>query len=92
MSEVQAALSVAVEALALEAQIDLIQKDGAYIGKVKQGTGTMLLYQYQSIYVEVHYAVHRSDITAVRCFADTTILDRYLASDATDEGHIDPGK
>ena len=92
MSEVQAALCAAFETLSVDRQMDLLQKEGIYIGKVKQGKGTILLYQYQSIYVEVHYAVHRSKITAVCCFADTTVLDRYLASDSWDAQQFGSGK
>ena len=80
MNEQQSALCLAFEALERDSQMNALQKEGVFIGKLKAGKGVKLLYQYQSIYVEVVYAVYRSHITAVHCFSDTGILDRYLSS------------
>lgn len=80
MNELQAALCAAFEAMGQESQMNTLQREGVYIGKIKAGTGTRLLYQYDSIYVEVIYAVHRTHIASVNCFSDTAILDRYLSS------------
>ncbi|HEY0040994.1 MAG TPA: hypothetical protein VGB71_10040 [Flavisolibacter sp.] len=80
MNELQAALCAAFEAMEQERQMNTLQREGVYIGKVKAGIGTKLLYQYESIYVEVVYAVHRTHIVSVNCFTDTTILDRYLSA------------
>jgi hypothetical protein len=89
MNEQQSALCLAFEALERDNQMDALQKDGVYIGKVRAGKGVKLLYQYQSIYVEVIYTIYRSHVTAVHCFTDTGILDLYLSSsdfDAFDNG------
>jgi hypothetical protein len=80
MNEMQSALCSAFEAMERSRQMDQLQNEGVYIGKVKAGEGTKLLYQYETIYVEVVYTVHRTHIKEVHCFSDTTILDRYLSS------------
>ena len=80
MNQLQAAVCAAFEALEQNEQMDLLHKEGVYIGKIKSGTGTILLYQYQTVYVEVVYAVHRTHIISVHCFTDTVVLDRYLSS------------
>lgn len=85
MNELQIAQCVAFEALSREKQMSVLQKDGVYIGKLKEGEGTRLLYQYQAIYVEVEYEVHRKHIKGVRCFADTAILDQYILSEGFDK-------
>lgn len=63
-----------------EKQMNTLQQEGVYIGKLKSGIGTRLLYQYDSIYVEVIYAVHRTKVLEVNCFTDTTVLDSYLSA------------
>lgn len=80
MNKKLVALCMAFDAMEREKQMDVLQKEGVYIGKVKVGTGTKLLYQYQTIYVEVVYSVHRLHVTEVHCYTDTVVLDRYLSS------------
>ena len=87
MSELQIAQCLAFDALSREEQMDVLQKEGVYIGKLKEGEGTRLLYQYQSIYVEVCYEVYRKHIREVHCFVDTAILDRYIMSEGFDKTH-----
>ena len=77
----QAALCLAFEAMERDEQMDALQRDGVYIGKRKVGKGTSLLYQYQSIYVQITYSVHRLHIDGVHCFTDTGILDEYHTND-----------
>lgn len=80
MNQQQAALCLAFEALERDRQMDALQHEGVYIGKLKGVKSVKLLYQYQSIYVEVIYTVYRTHITAVHCFTDTGILDFYFSS------------
>jgi hypothetical protein len=80
MNQQQTALCVAFEAMEHDKQMDTLQKEGVYVGKLKEGTGTRLLYQYQTVYVEVIYLVHRLQVAEVHCFTDTGVLDRYLSS------------
>jgi hypothetical protein len=89
MNEKQAALCVAFDAMERERQMEVLQKDGIYIGKLKAGMGTTLLYQYQTIYVEVVYSAHRLHVTEVHCYTDTTVLDRYFSSLDFDTADLD---
>jgi hypothetical protein len=89
MSEKQTALCVAFDAMEREKQMDVLQKEGVYIGKLTVGTGTKLLYQYQTIYVEVVYSAHRLHVTEVHCHMDTTVLDRYFSSLDFDTADLD---
>lgn len=84
MGELQTEQCLAFDALSRDEQMDALQKEGVYIGKLRQGEGTRLLYQYQAIYIEVIYEVHRKYIRDVHCFADTDILDQYIMSDGFD--------
>lgn len=77
MNSIQTARCEAFLAMNQEEQMNNLQRDGVYIGKKENGRATSLLYQYQTIYVEVHYAVHRSKVDRVICHADTAILDQY---------------
>jgi hypothetical protein len=88
MDQQQAAFCLAFEALESDRQMDALQKEGVYIGKLKAAKSVKLLYQYQSIYVEVIYAVYRTHITAVHCFTDTVILDQYFSSTDFDTHEI----
>lgn len=85
MNNVQAEMCVSFMALPQEQQMQALQKEGVYVGKLAAGDGgTALLYQYHTIYVEVFYSVYRKEVKEVLCFADTTVLDRYLSSNSLD--------
>jgi hypothetical protein len=89
MNEKRAALCVAFDAMERERQMDVLQREGVYIGKLTVGTGTKLLYQYQTIYVEVVYSAHRLHVTEVHCYTDTIILDHYSSSLDFDTADLD---
>lgn len=59
-------------------QVDLLYSQGVYIGKKKQGTTVILLYQVDSFYVEIYYSKYRCHVLCVRCFTCTLRLDPYL--------------
>ncbi len=59
-------------------QIDLLYKEGVYIGKRKQGAASVLLYQLESFYVEVFYKKYRYYVEKVKCTDDTDCLEPYL--------------
>ena len=84
MTELQATLCAEFEAMTREEQMDALQKEGVYIGKLKTD-GHRLLYQYGAIYVEIIYTVHRTNIEHMRCHIDTTILDDYFLSSEGEE-------
>ena len=59
-------------------RIDILYKEGIYIGKRKKEQLTALLYQVDSFYVEVIYRKYRRHIASMKCTGSTTILDPYL--------------
>jgi len=59
-------------------KIELLYKQGVYIGKRKEGTVTVLLYQLNSFYAEVFYKKYRCYVTKIHCFSSTAFLDPYL--------------
>ncbi len=59
-------------------KIDVLYEQGVYIGKRREGNGTVLLYQLESFYVEVFYKKHRRYVARVHCFSSTALLDPYL--------------
>jgi len=59
-------------------QLDLLQKEGAYIGKRKEDEHSILLFQLEGFYVEIVYQKHRSYIQQMRSFTSTVPLEPYL--------------
>ena len=59
-------------------QIDRLYQFGVYIGKRKEAFSIILLYQFESFYVEVHYRKYRSHVIKLHCFESTELLDPYL--------------
>ena len=59
-------------------RLDLLQKEGLYIGKKKWNGTTVLLYQLEEFYIELHYSTYRVDLAEVCCFTSTLLLDPYL--------------
>jgi hypothetical protein len=72
--------------LAQNEQIDLLYREGVYVGKRKQGDHTLVLYQLESFYVEVWYLQYRKWIEKLHCFRSTSLLDPYL--DLMDLEHL----
>lgn len=60
------------------AQLDILQKEGAFIGKLKKEKYTTLLYQLADFYVEVIYTSHRFEVYSLRYTDGTDILEPYL--------------
>jgi hypothetical protein len=60
-------------------QIDLVYRQGVYIGKRKKGERHVLLYQVEGFYVELYYKKYRHSVTAIKSSASTAFLDPYLA-------------
>lgn len=64
--------------LAQNEKIDLLHRQGTYIGKRKLATATVLLFQLDGFYAEVFYREYRRVIQCIRLFADTDKLEPYL--------------
>ncbi len=59
-------------------QIDLLYKDGIYIGKLKEASSTIVLYQLDSFYVKIFYKKYRYYVTRLYCFTSTALLEPFL--------------
>lgn len=66
--------------LTLTDQLALLYQDGVYLSKRKAGTMTVLLFQFQNMYVEIFYTKYRRVVHHIAYSASTDILDPYLAS------------
>jgi len=61
-----------------EKQIDLLHKEGVYVGKRKIFSRTVILFQLHTFYVEVYYRVYRKVIDHLNYTSSTETLDPYL--------------
>ncbi len=68
------------------AQIDLLQKEGVFIGKRRINQQAIVLYQFHAFYVEIVYLKYRLVVASIRCSVSTRILEPYL--DAIDIGEF----
>ncbi len=59
-------------------QIDLLYKDGIYIGKLKEGRLVVVLYQLDSYYIKVFYQKYRCYVSRLYCFTSIVLLDPFL--------------
>jgi hypothetical protein len=59
-------------------QVDLLYQEGIYLGKRKFRDLSVVLYQLDDFYVEVHYDKYRYLINAVKYFHSTDLLQPYL--------------
>lgn len=59
-------------------QVNLLYKEGVYVGKRKINSSSVLLYQLEGFYVEVYYKKYRCSVIRIHCFRSTTLLDPYL--------------
>ena len=64
--------------LSIPEQVSLLYDQGVYVGKRRNGSEVLLLYQLDSFYVEVRYWSYRRHVKGIRCSAGTAILDPYL--------------
>jgi hypothetical protein len=64
--------------LSLEEKAARLYYQGVYIGKRKQGTTIVVLYQLEGFYAEVFYRTYRRVIDHIYCFSGTARLDPYL--------------
>lgn len=64
----------------------LLYEQGVYIGKRRQGTVAVVLYQLDDFYAEVFYRTYRREIDRISCFSGMARLDPYLV--AIDVEHL----
>jgi hypothetical protein len=56
----------------------ILYKHGSYIGKRKNGSIAIVLYQLNDFYVEVLYYKYRVSIYKIKCTERMEVLDGYL--------------
>lgn len=69
---------VEFEALSEEARLDLLHKDGVYVGKRNCDGQVLILFQLYGFYVEVYYKNYRREIDCIVVSADVAMLQPYL--------------
>lgn len=67
------------ERLGQAEQLDILYKEGAFIGKLRNNKLIRLLYQLNDFYVEVTYTRHRFQVHSLRFTTGTDILEPYLS-------------
>ena len=66
------------EILSEKEQVDLLRRNGIYVGKHKTGNSIFLMFQLERFYVEIEYKKYREYIKTIKCFESTNYLDPYL--------------
>ena len=66
------------ERLPANKKVELLYKEGIYIGKHKTGSSIAILYQLDSFYVEIFYRKYRNEIDRLNCFTSPNYIDPYL--------------
>ena len=64
--------------LSRQEQLDIIYKDGIFLGKLRTFNQSRVLYFYNSFYAEIIYTRYRREVKIIRCFDGTELLDPYL--------------
>ena len=63
---------------AQDSQLDILQKNGVYVGKRKLEGKVVVLYQLSTFYVEITYSKYRRDIKGLNVSDSPDILQPYL--------------
>lgn len=61
-----------------EERVDVLYKDGVYIGKRTDKGLAIVLYQLHTFYVEIVYRKYRRHIQSIRCSENTVLVEPYL--------------
>lgn len=64
--------------LQLSDQINMLHREGIYVGKRKSSEQTIVLYQLETFYVEIFYNRYRYFIHSISCSQSTAVLNPYL--------------
>ena len=59
-------------------QINVLYREGTYIGKRKKNNQDLVLYQLDGFYIEIIYIEYRRFIQKIRCFSSTYLIEPYL--------------
>lgn len=61
-----------------QSQLEAIRLNGVYIGKIKTGNHTRVLYQVSHFYVEIVYLKYRSVIAEIHSTDSMDLLNDYI--------------
>ena len=64
--------------LAEQHQLELLHKDGVFVGKINVDGTPVILFQLYSFYVEVHYKKYRKQIRHIHTTGNSDILKAYI--------------
>jgi hypothetical protein len=64
--------------LTIKVQLDLLYREGVFLSKRKLGRISVVLYQYESVYVEIYYLRYREKIGHITYSEEPGILEPYL--------------
>ncbi len=64
--------------LSRQEQLDLLYKEGIFLGKLRTFNQSRVLYFYADFYAEIIYTRYRQKVKLIRCFYCTHLLDPYL--------------
>lgn len=64
--------------LSYEEQVDVLYREGIYIGKKKAGNEIILLYQLDYYYVKIFYSSYRENVRTICIFTSTRFLSGFL--------------
>ena len=64
--------------LSHEEQVDVLYRNGTYIGKKKVGNEIILLYQLDFYYVKIFYSRYRENVRTICIFTSTRFLGEFL--------------
>lgn len=59
-------------------QLELLHKDGVFVGKINVDGTPIILFQLYSFYVEVHYKKYRKQVNHLHTTGNPDILKAYL--------------
>lgn len=66
------------QSLSQDKQINILYRQGVYVGKKKENGITKLLYQLESFYIELIYLKYRRSVHKLHVTDSAAILDPYL--------------
>lgn len=61
-----------------EDQLELLRRDGVFVGKLKKDGQFIILLQLYSFYVEIYYKEYRKTISEIRISENMDVLQPYL--------------
>jgi hypothetical protein len=61
-------------------KLHILYTEGVYLAKRNIGSKSVILYQYQKLYIEIFYSRYRREVERIRCSEGMELLDPYLSA------------